>query len=203
MTPLQTFRYVRPPTTTALVVALALWSTWWLADQFRPQVFGLQLLPIPLALCVALTMNVAFRWQTNIKHVKHLGKSRVYLYGTVLIIAVFGVLMLHFENERLAQVCYTVLIGAMGALYFAFACFSPNDIKSTSRNPDRPLDEFAGLYSISGLGMIGMALTSAALIDRVDDVIWVFAISIGALFYNYLLRWVAVLWLWSRTDTTE
>jgi hypothetical protein len=203
MTPFQTFRHVRPPSTADLSGALAMWCTWWLADQLHPQVWGIVLLPIPLALAVRILVLFSFKWRSNVKHVERLQKSRRYLYFVSIMMLVSVLSLLLLKDERLAQICYTAAIGLFGLVFLAFACFSPNDLKETSSRPDRPLEELVGLYTISNIGLIGLALTSIALIDRADDAIWVFALSIGALFYNYLLRWIAVLWLMSRKDVTE
>jgi len=65
-----------------------------------------------------------------------------------------------------------------------------------------PLQTFQYVRPPTSAELAG-ARASVALIDRVDDAVWVFAVSSGALFYNYLLRWVAVLWLLSRKGAAE
>jgi len=180
-----------------------MWCTWWLADQFDPQVWGIVLLPIPLALAVRILLLLGMRWRRNLRRLDLLKKTRGYLYFVTIMALVFVFSLLSLNDERLAQICYTTVLGLIGVIFLAFACFSPDDIKETSKGPDRPLEELVGLYTISNIGLIGLALTSIAMIDRVDDAVWVFTLSIGALFYNYLLRWIAVLWLVSHRDMAD
>ena len=199
MNPWLTFYMVRPPSMVALMAALLIWTTWWLADQFTPTITGLEIAPLPLAFLVSAAFCNMFRLPDVIGNLHRIKQDAAIAFGVAaLVLLTLGYLLT--LDDRTTQIVYTCAMGFLGIAYLGFGLCDADTIRRTSQDQTMPLYVYSGPYAISGLGLIGKAIMSALLMDHVSMVVWVFAISIGALFYDYLIRWVAVLWLMTQPD---
>ncbi|MEL6959753.1 MAG: hypothetical protein AAGL89_12460 [Pseudomonadota bacterium] len=190
------------PSWPTALAALAMWCTWWIADQVQPQIWGLTLGPIALAL---IARQVTFPLVNIARSAAARQQFRQSPGATAFaLIAAIGLplLALFLEDERLAQIAFTIFVAAMGLAQLFVLTYWPQDLGRISGSFGTRGETREGVHLILGLSQLLLALGGAALIGMGAEAAWVALMSVGQVIFKFLVYWIVVLWILSRDEGT-
>jgi len=200
--------YVRRPKTTEIGIAITTFAIWWLADFLHLTLWGLVLLPLPLALGTRgiviffIQKEKLLTNPINKKLLKELpfGSFLPFLSLTIAISPYIGALVI--QSDLIAKLGCVFSYFVLGAGFLLATFLIPSELNETSTHPEKPLEQATRDDTIFGLRTIGFGLILGGLIGWVDDWVWILVASVGAIAYTYLFNWGAVIRQMSRTSKT-